>query len=107
MPQESDRHLFHTWLKRRFDADGAIYAEYDSRTGEPSKFFESTSVYALAARYALLVGDRDLSGRFLEKLMGFQNLNPLSPMYGGFCDDEVYSFDNLEALISLRLHNAG
>ena len=26
-------------------------------------------------------------------------------MYGSFCDDEVFSFDNLEALLALRYYN--
>lgn len=104
---ESQGHPFGEWMKRRFAEDGVLYAEYDSLSGEATKFFESTSVYALAARYAYRIGDRALGARLIDKLLKFQNLNPFSPMYGGFCDDEVYSFDNLEALISLRVHNAG
>ncbi|HPQ70715.1 MAG TPA: glycosyl hydrolase family 8 [bacterium] len=107
LPIEGDTHRFADWMRDRLKEDGVLYAEYDSTTGEPTQFFESTSVYALAARYARLAGDREMGDRLLRKLQGFQNLNPLSPMYGGFSDDEVYSFDNLEALITLRLFNAG
>ncbi len=106
VPLEKNGHPFHEWLRQTVKDDGALYAAYDVSTGMAAGTFESTSVYALAARYATLVGDRELAGRMLDKLLRFQNLNPLSPLYGGFCDDEVYSFDNLEALISLRLHNA-
>ncbi len=106
VPLERDNHPFLGWLKQSFAHGGVLYAAYDSGTGEATEFFESTSVYALAARYALLVGDHPLAEKLIDKMLRFQNLNPLSPLYGGFFDDEVYSFDNLEALISLRLHNA-
>ncbi len=102
---EKDSHPFADWLRRRFAADGALYAQYDSQTGEPTEKFESTSVYALASRYAYRVGDAALGDSLIKKLLEFQNLNPLSPMYGGFADDEVFSFDNLEALIALRSYN--
>ena len=98
---------FMVWLKDRFAQDGKIYAEYNVITGEPTRFYESTSVYALAARYARLTGESELEKRLLSKLLSFQNQNRWSPMYGGFYDDEVYSFDNLEALITLRFINEG
>jgi hypothetical protein len=96
---------FAVWLRKRFAADGALYAQYDSAAGEPTETFESTSVYALASRYAYLAGDEALGDELIKKLLGFQNLNPFSSMYGAFADDEVYSFDNFEALIALRVHN--
>jgi len=105
-PLEGEKHSFLQWMKQTLADNGVLYSEYDSDSGAATSFFESTSVYALAARYAMLVGDHDLAAKLIDKLLHFQNLNPLSPMYGGFFDDEVYSFDNLEALISLRLHNA-
>jgi hypothetical protein len=103
---ETGPHPFAEWLRKRFLADGELYAQYDSGTGEPTETFESTSVYALAARYAFRVGDDELGEALMKKLLEFQNRNPLSPMYGGFSDDEVYSFDNFEALLTLRLYNA-
>jgi endo-1,4-beta-D-glucanase Y len=102
---EKDEHPFAGWLRRRFAADGVLYAQYDSQSGEPTGMFESTSVYALASRYAYRIGDATMGDALIKKLLEFQNLNPLSPMYGSFSDDEVYSFDNLEALIALRSYN--
>jgi endo-1,4-beta-D-glucanase Y len=96
---------FTVWLKTRFEEDGKIYAQYNSKTGEPMQWFESTSVYALAARYAYITGEKELAGALFAKMLSFQNRNRWSPMYGGFYDDEVFSFDNLEALITLRLFN--
>jgi endo-1,4-beta-D-glucanase Y len=105
MEIESGDSPFLGWLRKSFERDGKVYAEYDCLTGEPTKFFESSSVYALAARYALKLGDLELAKALMGKLLSFQNKNRWSPMYGGFYDDEVFSFDNLEALITLNLFN--
>ena len=102
---EGDKHPFADWMIARFKQDGKLYAQYNSNTGEPTEYFESTAVYALAARYALKIKDKRLCEQLIARMMKFQHLNRFSKMYGGFFDDEVYSFDNLEALISLRLHN--
>ena len=103
---EGESHPFADWMIDRFKQDGKLYAQYDSNTGEPTEFFESTAVYALAARYALRIRENKLGEQLIARMMKFQNLNSFSKMYGGFFDDEVYSFDNLEALISLRIHNS-
>ena len=47
--EPSDRGIL-DFLRTRLDEDDAIYAEYDARTAEPTQFFESTSVYAIARR---------------------------------------------------------
>jgi Glycosyl hydrolases family 8 len=100
-----DRHELLTFFKEKMDEDGAIYAEYNSLSGEPTKFFESSSVYALLTRYALRCGDVKFAAEVIERLLYFQSKNRISPMYGSFCDDEVFSFDNLEALLALRYYN--
>ncbi|MCB9477643.1 MAG: hypothetical protein H6685_12325 [Deltaproteobacteria bacterium] len=93
------------FMKAKLDEDGVIYAEYDLETGAPTKFFESTSVYALLARYAQAAGEMELAETVLERLLRFQNTNKRSKLFGSFADDELYSFDNLEALLTLRLYN--
>jgi len=90
------------FFKDQLEENGAIFAEYDALTGEATKFFESTSVYALLARYALKTGDSAMARAMLERLLKFQNENTFSSLYGSFSDDEIYSFDNLEALLTLR-----
>ena len=93
------------FLRERFEEDGVIYASYDARTGKPSRFFESTSVYAMSARYAMRMGDEAFAMRCLKKMVLFQNRNRVSPLFGSFADDEVYSFDNLQALLALKEFN--
>ena len=97
--------VFTDWLKEKFDQEGKIYAQYDGNSSEPLQFFESTSIYALAVRYAMKVKDKELTEKLMDKMLSFQNINRWSPMFGGFFDDEVYSFDNLEALITLGYYN--
>ena len=93
------------FFKNKMKEDGVIYAEYNALSGEATKFFESTSVYALLTRYALRCGDLKFASQVVKRLLAFQHGNPVSPMYGSFCDDEIYSFDNLEALLALRTYN--
>lgn len=101
----SGYNVFTAWLKEQFEQERKIYAQYDSITSEPLQYFESTSIYALAVRYAMRVTERDLTEKLMDKMLSFQNKNRWSPMFGGFFDDEVYSFDNLEALITLGYYN--
>ncbi len=93
------------FFKEKLEEDGVIYAEYNALSGEATKFFESTSVYALLTRYALRCNDMEFAAKVIKRLQAFQHRNPISPMYGSFCDDEIYSFDNLEALLALRTYN--
>ncbi|MBZ0272356.1 hypothetical protein K8I61_09985 [bacterium] len=97
---------FADFLAGKLAEDGVIYAEYDAASGEATKFYESTSVYALATRFFLAAGREDEAETTLRRMLDFQGRAPLSPMYGAFADDEVYSFDNLEALLTLRAWNA-
>lgn len=96
---------FCNWLKEKIIVDGAIYAEYNSQTGKPTNKRESTAIYALGALLAAEHQDKEL---YLEmiKLMGkYQVQNPKSPIYGAFGEErklEVYSFDNLQALLAFQ-----
>jgi Glycosyl hydrolases family 8 len=104
---ETDGHPFADWMVQELKDEDKIYAQYNCRTGDATRFFESAAVYALAVRYAYKIGRKELAEQLLCKLLRLQNTNPLSRMYGGFFDDEVYSFDNLEAILALRAFNAG
>ncbi len=86
----------------RWREDGAIYAEYEAQSESATKDYESSSVYALLVRYALRMNDPSLADAWLKRLLAFQVADEHSPLYGSFSDDEVYSFDNLEALLALR-----
>lgn len=94
------------FFRERWNEDGRILAEYDARNGRPTKFFESTSVYALLARYALVMGDRGFAAEIVDRLLRYQDVHEGGPLAGAFYDDEIYSFDNLEAMLTLRLFNS-
>lgn len=96
---------FLSFLKKKMDEDGKIYAAYNAETGEPTAFFESTSVYAICARIALAQDDREFGMALFERMKWMQQLNPRSPLFGAFADDEVFAFDNLQALLTLRAFN--
>jgi hypothetical protein len=93
---------FLDFVTERMNDEGRLYAEYDATTGEPTQFFESASVYAITAMLARLQGDRALARRLTDRLGDFQDLDHASPLFGAFHDDEVFSFDNLQALRALR-----
>lgn len=93
------------FLKTKFNKDGAIYAKYDSKTGDKKSNIESTSIYALIVRICEVTGEKELYNKALKKMESFQVMNKNSVIYGGFGNTEtldVYSFDNLNALLAYR-----
>ena len=100
--ERPDNRRFIDFIRHAMESGGIVYAEYDVNRREPTAFFESTSVYGICARLAFRQGDRELAGRLLDRMRRFQVLDPGSELFGAFCDDEVYSFDNLQALRALR-----
>lgn len=93
------------FLKTKFNKDGAIYAKYDSKTGDKKSNIESTSIYALIVRICEVTGEKELYNKALKKMESFQVMNKKSVIYGGFGNTEtldVYSFDNLNALLAYR-----
>ncbi|MEG1002660.1 glycosyl hydrolase family 8 [Clostridium sp.] len=93
------------FLNKKFETDGAIYAKYDIKTGNKKSDVESTSIYALLTRIGERTGNTELYNKSLEKLKQFQVMDKKSVLYGGFGDTktlDVYSFDNLNALLAYR-----
>lgn len=93
------------WLAEKFKKDGAIYATYDQSTGKKNSDIESTSIYGLLVRIASKTGNQDLYNMALKKLKEFQVMDKNSAIYGGYGDTktlQVYSFDNLNALLAYR-----
>lgn len=94
---------FVNFLKREAEA-GVLYNIYNS-DGTNAEPHESAAVYALAARFMRLVGERAVADFYFKKLLSIQ-LGVDSPSMGGFSmdsDESVYAFDQLEALLTLRL----
>lgn len=93
------------WLTEKFKSDGAIYAKYNSNTGVKASDVQSTSIYALLVRIGEKTGNKELYNMALKKLKDFQIINKDSQIYGAYGDPktlQVYSFDNLNALLAYR-----
>lgn len=93
-----------TWLKDRLKWYGYISTTYDIKTMEESRV-ESTSIYANLALIAKVINDQELYDLAINKMKNFQVLNIESDIYGAFgyeASNEVYSYDNLNALLAFR-----
>jgi endo-1,4-beta-D-glucanase Y len=92
------------WLKDRLKEYGYISTTYDINSLEESKV-ESTSIYANLVQIAKVINDEELYEMAMSKMKNFQVLNKESKIYGSFGFEEaneVYSYDNLNALLAFR-----
>ncbi len=91
------------WLWHEYEKFGKIYSTYSSKNYEPVSELESTALYALLARTYYLAGEYQKAETFMEACERYQILNENSAIYGSFGNEsnqEVYSFDNLQYLLS-------
>lgn len=94
-----------SWIKERMLNDKKLYSTYSVSSGKALSNVESTSIYSNVIQIAAEVGDKELYNSCLSRLQEFQVINPRSDIYGSFGDEntlQVYSFDNLNALIAMR-----
>lgn len=97
-PQQSLDYLKQTISK------GAVYGTYD-KSGNQISEIESTAIYAICAQIAKVIEDEEMQSMCIEKMNRFQVLDETSEVYGAFANAQtldLYSFDNLMALIALR-----
>jgi hypothetical protein len=95
------------WLKASFKWYGFIVNEYDASTKKPASNVECPAIYALCSRAFLMVGDIETAEKFYKRMNIFKVSDKASSLYGGFAfqnTGEAYSFDNLEALLTIRYH---
>jgi len=93
------------WLKSQMKIGNALFNEYYISSAMPASSLESPASYAIACRIAVNIEDEELYKLMKEKLLMFQVTDASSPIYGAFGDAktlEVYSFDNLQALLALQ-----
>ena len=93
------------WIIDKFKTDGAIYVSYNDATGERTSDIQSTSIYANLLQIAEIENNKELYTLALRKLNAYQVLDKKSKLYGGYGDKktmQVYSFDNLNALLAYR-----
>lgn len=92
------------WIKNRIKTDKVIYTSYNKETGAVECRYESTSIYAIICDIANRVNDKELYNLSKKRMLMFQIVEKNNELYGAFGEvenREVYSFDNLNALISL------
>lgn len=93
------------WIEDKFRYYGYLVSTYDEMSGEETSKIESPSIYSLTATIGKLVGNDFLVERSISKLEHYQIKNVYSEFYGGYGNEatkDVYSFDNLNALIAYQ-----
>ncbi len=93
------------WLKSQIKIHGALFNNYYIHSAQPTSNLQSSAAYAIACRIAANIKDDELYEMMKERLLAFQITEDESPLYGVFGDlktQEVYSFDNLQALLALQ-----
>jgi hypothetical protein len=89
------------WLEEKI-ASGTLYSYYDPLSGAALDTQESSAAYGIAAQIGAMLGNEFLTGNALTQLKKHQNIDTLSPFYGGFgYNNNAYSYDNLQALLGL------
>ncbi|WP_195263293.1 glycosyl hydrolase family 8 [Clostridium sp. 1001275B_160808_H3] len=92
------------WIKERLKYIGYISTSYNVNTMDESRI-ESTSIYANIAQIAKVINDEELYDMAINKMKNFQVINEKSNIYGAFGNEQtedVYSYDNLNALLAFR-----
>lgn len=91
------------WINNQIFQQNGIFSQYNIETGQPVSNIESTAVYAIAARIAKNIGDKALYEEIMKKMLRLQVVDAASPIYGSFGNAgsmQVFSFDNLQALLA-------
>ena len=97
------------WIRREFQQKGKISATYNIQSGTASSEFESTSAYAMIVQIASIIGDKEIQKFAMDRMKEFQIKNEQSEVYGGFGSEDgtnVFSYDNLNALLAYRNYRA-
>lgn len=93
------------WLKNSFNWYGFIVNEYTVEDGKPASSDESPSVYAIYCRVYRRLGDMETADKLYNRMLSMKVKDDSSLFYGGFANvmsGEAFSFDNLQALITIR-----
>lgn len=93
------------WLKESFEWYGFIVNDYDASSKRPVSKNESPGVYALCCRIFMLAGDSETAEKFYRRMNIFKVSDVNSHFFGGYAfldTGESFSYDNLQALLTLR-----
>lgn len=89
------------YLKKAVEA-GTLYGRYD-REGKPATDIQSTAAYAIAAMIGSTIGDKAFYEDSIHRMEQYRIEDGASSINGSFgnaATEEVYSFDNLLALLA-------
>ena len=93
------------WIRQQMDTYGTLFNSYYISSGKPASNLQCSANYALGCRIAVNIGDEDLYEVMKEKLLTFQiteRENVLDGAFGDLKTKEVFSFNNLQALLALQ-----
>lgn len=93
------------WIKNEFSLHEKIVISYSKIDGSPTSDIQSTSIYSIVTQIASKIDDKELEAISMDKIRNFQVKNQKSEIYGGYGSEdgrEVYSYDNLNALLAYR-----
>lgn len=91
------------WIREQIYNNNAIFSKYSCENGKPLSNMESTAIYAITARIAKNINDKVLYEKAMKRMLSLQIKSDKSIIQGAFGDinsQEVYSFDNLQALLA-------
>lgn len=91
-----------SWFLKNCESEG-LFSKYDI-AGNPTSKIESSSIYAITMLIARNTNNEVLYKTAKKRLLNFQVKNKRSPIFGSFGNEnllDVYSFDNLLALLAL------
>lgn len=93
-----------SWIKEKFNKNGALYSSYAIKSGEAASNVESTAIYSVGAVIARELKDEELYSKMINKVKSFQikEEGELKGAFGNQDTQEVFSFDNLNALLALQ-----
>lgn len=92
------------FLKKKYNEDNGIFSSYDVN-GNVKSNIESTTIYANLLKTASLAGDSELYEICKNKIKAYQVQDKNSKIFGAYGDTvtlQVYSFNNLNALLAWR-----
>lgn len=93
------------WIKNELKENKKIVTKYSKSTGEPLSDIESTALYSTIVQIGSRIKDEEIEDMAMDKVKSFQVKNEQSQIYGGYGSEdgkEVYSYDNLNALLAYR-----
>lgn len=101
---------FLNFLKMQYEQYGKIFGMYDLETARNVEDWDNLAAYAIVARIANELGDKNFALRLLrEKVLSNLRSDHTSPLYGSFAykENDANAFNNLEILVTLHLILSG